>query len=238
MKTLVISLFAFFMVFNIEGQVKVNEPYDFPVKPGSTKWESFSTGQEMVEACQIPNSILKNLTTKALAQTCLNYPLFFQYTASNDERKSIDAMIDGFNGLRELSLREDGFNELAELYKSIPVTKTPFLQSKAEDVPYKTVYLELLLANDKFVDKANIFELKNIKKTLLVNYNKKLSKQDVHSLYSIRKTLLLGSVVNFKLDSLSFTPSDNRAKLKNFIKKYSVASAGELTEISKIITTE
>lgn len=45
------------------------DPYDFPVKPGSEVWQQLQTGKEMVEACQIPETVLKNLTTEALAIT-------------------------------------------------------------------------------------------------------------------------------------------------------------------------
>lgn len=238
MKTQIILFYVLFAIFSATGQVQIDKPYDFPIKPGSTKWATLSSGQEMVNVCQIPDSILSKLSTQALAQTCLNYPLFFQHTALNDERKAIDEMIKEFNGLNELSLRKDGLKELVKLYKEIPVDKTPLLQSTAEDVPYKMVYLELLLANDRFIGKAQNNELRDIKSAFIVNYNKKLKNQDIYSLYSIRKTLLLGSITNMKLDSLNSTQSDNKEKIKHFIDHYETAKSEELTAISKIITAQ
>lgn len=29
-------------------------PYSFPITPGSSEWESFTTKQEMLDVCQIP----------------------------------------------------------------------------------------------------------------------------------------------------------------------------------------
>lgn len=232
MRTQIILFYLLFAMHCAIGQVRIDKPYDFPIKPGSSKWESLSTGQEMVNVCQIPDSILYRLSTQALAQTCLNYPLFFQYTALNDERKAIDEIIREFNGLTELTIREDGLKELINLYKEIPVEKIAYLQTKREDVPYKTIYLELLLSNDKFIEKAKKTDLNDIKSIFLIKYNAKLKNQNIHSLYSIRKTLLLGAITTFKLDSLS---SGNKEKIKLFIDKYGVSNSNELTAISKII---
>ncbi len=238
MKTQIILFNLFIAFFSATGQVQIDKPYDFPTKPGSTKWESLSTGQEMVDVCQIPDSILSKLSTQALAQTCLNYPLFFQHTALNDERKAIDEIIKEFNGLNELTLREDGLKELINLYKEIPVEKTPYLQTNADDVPYKIIYIELILANDRFIGKAKKTKLNDIKSAFLIKYNSKLKNQNIHSLFSIRKTLLLGAITTLKLDSLNSVKSDNKEKIQHFIDQYEVAKADELTIISKIITEQ
>ena len=38
-----------------------SDAYDFPVKPGTKEWAAFTTHEEMVDACQIPESILHNI---------------------------------------------------------------------------------------------------------------------------------------------------------------------------------
>jgi len=237
MKTLIILFLLLLVTYSTHGQVQI-KTYEFPIIPGSQKWAMLSTGQEMVDICQIPDSILRSLTTQALAQTCLNYPLFFQHTALNDERKAIDVMIKGFNGLNELTLRKDGLNELIKLYKEIPVDKTPFLQSNAEDIPYKTIYLELLLANDRFIRKAKKNQLESIKSAFFINMDKKLKNQNIHGLFSIRKTLLIGAITTLKLDSINHTQSGEVQKIRHFIDHYETANPTQLTEISKIITAQ
>ncbi len=71
--TLITLLFLSISTF---AQQQTNTPYDFPVKPGSEQWAAFTTGQQMVDACQIPEDVLSQLSTEALAETCMNYPLY------------------------------------------------------------------------------------------------------------------------------------------------------------------
>ena len=233
-KTIVLNLLLL-LTLSVSGQ-KIKEPYAFKITQKSPEWAKISTGAEMVSVCQIPDSIIKSLTTSALAQTCLNYPLFFQHTALNDERKAIKEMINEFNGLRELSLREDGLKELIKLYKGIPVIKEKYLQSNSDDVPYKTIYLELILSSDIFMDKASENDLNEIKEAFLNKYTKKLDHQDIHSLYSIRKTLLLGSVVYLKQNQFKTTRTTNTSKVNSFVNNFDTVNPNELTQISKIIT--
>ena len=53
----------------------ITEAYQYPIVPGTAEWASFKTRMEKVAACQIPESILKNMTTEALVETVMNYPL-------------------------------------------------------------------------------------------------------------------------------------------------------------------
>lgn len=66
----------------------------------------------MWEVCQIPDRVLKNLSIEAFAITCMNYPLYGDYLASNDLQSGILRMIDDFNGLKELASRSEGAQKL------------------------------------------------------------------------------------------------------------------------------
>jgi len=224
-----------FSTLGLIAQVKEDSPYEFPIKPTSKEWGSISSSKGMLAACQIPDYILKNISTKALAETCLNYPLFFEYTASNDERSAMEVMIQNFNGLKELAQRDDGMIELMKLYQELPIRKESTSKIQANDVPYKTMYIELVLADKIFVGKANYSELQELKKILLHKYDGKLSNSDIHSLYSIRKTLLLGAVVYLKQNSLKNTKSTNARVIESFIKHHNSADSNELSTVSKII---
>lgn len=97
-------------------QYTITEPYLYPVTPGSDEWDNFDTIYEMIEACEIPEDMLKSMTTEALSQTVLNYPLLMDLLASNNARKGFEAMLSNFNGLRELSKRTDARDYLANEY--------------------------------------------------------------------------------------------------------------------------
>lgn len=165
MKKEVLLCILLLISMNIQSQKQTDMPYEYPIKPGSEQWSTFTTGQQMLEACQIPQKTLSMLSTKALAETCLNYPLFFEYTALNDEREGIKIVIENFNGLRELSKRIDGTLELIKIYKNIPIlSKIPTPTSKEYDFPYKLPYIELLLSDDNFISQLNSKEIAELKK--------------------------------------------------------------------------
>lgn len=224
-----------FTTLSLIAQVKVDSPYEFPIKPTTKEWESISSSKEMLAVSQIPDSILKNISTEALAETCLNYPLFFEYTASNDERSAIEVMIQNFNGLKELSQRDDGMFELIKLYQSLPIKYELSSKVQSNDVPFKTMYVELILADKSFTGKANYSELQELRKVLLNKYEGKLNNSDTHSLYSIRKTLLLGAVVYERLDSSKETKSTDSSVVESFIRNHTSANSEVLSTVSKIV---
>ena len=84
-----------FLIFSIIScvinaqEIEKNEIWDFPVKPGSAEWASFTTSQQMLDACQIPPEILEELSTKELAEICMNYPFLLGYMGHYDPRRFI-----------------------------------------------------------------------------------------------------------------------------------------------------
>lgn len=88
----------------------IDEPYNFPIKPGDPEWSNLETDEERLRAVQIPESILKCLTDEALLQTCIDYPLYLDFTASSDTDPSTgfeEFLVKKFNGLQELFERKN-----------------------------------------------------------------------------------------------------------------------------------
>jgi len=208
--------------------------WDYPVKPGSEEWKSFKTGQQMREACMIPQDVLKALTSRDLAWICFNYPLFVDFGVSNDERRSIDFMIERFNGLQELSKRKDGTRELINLYRSLPV-----FDGQHDVSPYhqltKLPFVELLLADKSFVNQLDEKMAGELLKIVLSKYESKVEHSDVYSLWNIKKTFLLGAVVLEK-HGITAKPPDDQETIKRFIANYLNPDPVLITEMSKIIS--
>ncbi|MDR3226686.1 MAG: hypothetical protein LBT56_03335 [Prevotellaceae bacterium] len=233
MKKIVFILMILFS-FALNAQEKTII-WDYPVKPGSEQWATFTTGQQMFEACQIPQNILNVISTKQLADICLNYPLFFEYIAFNNEREGIRLMIKNFNGLNELSKRENGVQELIKTYKDFPIlSQIQDVSSIDYDTPYKLPFLELLLSDDLFLHKLSNNELVEFKKDVLNRYENKLKNMNVYSVHNIKKTILLGAIILDKVDDA--ISSQQHDIIKNYIENYNTADSNLLTEISKIIS--
>lgn len=92
----------------------VDMPYDYPVKPGSVEWASFTTHQEMIDACQIPTDILAQMTTKALVETVMAYPLFGDIFVWDSLDHGYQVICNTFNGSAELLEREDAYEAICE----------------------------------------------------------------------------------------------------------------------------
>jgi len=216
----------------------IDQPYDYPIKPGDKEWAKFKTGEEMLKACQIPDEILLRLSTKALTETCLNYPLFINYLAFNDERAGISHTIDSFNGLKELTNRKDGYKELINLYEQLPILPSKgsrFTYLNDKNISFKTDFIELIICDTRFIDKMNNSDLVKLKATVLKKYQGKLDNDGTHSLYNVLRTLLLGAATVEKLNASNMQLRSANNDVADFIKNYNRPTKEQLEKITEII---
>ena len=162
------------------------------------------------------------MSTDALAETCLNYPLALDYSLSNNERISIRYTINRFNGLQELAKRSDGALALIKLYKGMPVDiKHVSISTRLKDNVsiFHLSYLELLLADDNFKNQLSISDCLDLQKIVQSKYEEKLKHRNTYSLYNIKKSLLLGSLLIDKVKSNSLS-TDQKAKISEFAEHF------------------
>lgn len=112
-------------------------PYEYPVVPGTPEWYAFTTQMQKVHACQIPDDILQNLTTEALVETVLNYPLSSNMYAYDNIQLGYNNLKNQFNGLQELERRKDALTVLSNTYAvtmEIDVSERSLKEYFAEDL--------------------------------------------------------------------------------------------------------
>ena len=61
----------------------ITNPYEYPITPDSPQWRNFTQTSQMIEACQVPEDIVENMTTEALLETVLDYPLMVNVLVQN-----------------------------------------------------------------------------------------------------------------------------------------------------------
>jgi hypothetical protein len=149
-------------------------PWDYPVKPGTEEWENFKSATEMLESCQIPNTVLTALSTEDLTDICLNYPLLYDVFAFTKKNEGFNKIFNDFNGLRELYARKNSADELLKRYDNL-LCRMDFDKDEFSAVLTVSI-LELLLAH---ID-SQITEDKNILKKIL---------QSLVSGYEIKRNL-------------------------------------------------
>src|SRR5690554_1653745 len=90
----------------VEFEYSITKAYQYPVVPGMEEWKKLNSLQEKAEACQIPEDILGDMTTEALIETVVNYPLFINVFAYDNKKTGLEHVKDYFNGLQELYERD------------------------------------------------------------------------------------------------------------------------------------
>ena len=106
------------------SRYSITEPYEYPVTPDDAEWVEFDSHQEMIDACQIPEEILNNMSTEALVETVLNYPLLYDMLVWENQSHGVQSVISSFNGLSALLSREDGPELLADVQTQKRASKT------------------------------------------------------------------------------------------------------------------
>jgi hypothetical protein len=92
-----------------------NSAYNFPIKPGVEEWSNLKTEDERFEAMQVPIDLLTSMSAENLIVTCINYPAFGHFSAFNNVT-GMTHLIEKFNGLQELLIRNDTPVELYSMY--------------------------------------------------------------------------------------------------------------------------
>lgn len=74
------------------------------------------TGDELMAMCNIPNNLLKNMSTPNLAWTCFNHPYNTDWIAFNNYYEGILSVMTRFNGYGELMKRKSGAETVIDLF--------------------------------------------------------------------------------------------------------------------------
>ena len=121
------------------------------------------TRSDRVDACQIPNDAIANMSTEELLQAVLAYPFMIDLYAFDTYRAGFEHVYREFPALAELAKRTDFGPVLIDFYRNIPV-------ECASDVSGNTNYqnirplsiIEILIAQEEMtggLDEAEINSL-------------------------------------------------------------------------------
>lgn len=197
----------------------------YKILPGSAEWKSFKTGVQMLEACQLEESMIRELTTEDLIEACLEFPLSYDFLASNNELSGIDFTIHNFNGLGELSKRNDSFGKMLEAYGSMSYADGDYYISDMPMNSHLTIaYWELVLSNPLFLAKATEKDLERFRKIALQKYEVKTSVSGNIQIGDVKRSLYLLSVIQKRLSNRTA-----EKELDEYIERYPFVSI-ELTE--------
>ncbi len=85
----------------------VDTPYSYPIVPGTAEWNSLTSLKEKIEVCSVDEELMKSMTTPALLETVINYPLLINMYAFNSIEQGYASVSEYFKGIDILLARED-----------------------------------------------------------------------------------------------------------------------------------
>ncbi|MGI5913773.1 MAG: hypothetical protein ACOX5K_03495 [Bacteroidales bacterium] len=152
-----------------------SDSYIYPVRPGSPEWNNFENHEQMVEACQIPKSVLNIMSTKGVIESILENPLYGDFAAYNNYQEFYDRFSSTFNAYKTLESRADASSELISKYCSMEYQYSNLSGFSYWDgrgcVPgVAFLCMEILLAQDFCLDKATNKEIKSLSLHLYDSY--------------------------------------------------------------------
>jgi hypothetical protein len=141
-------------IMNME---RPKDSYNYPVYPGMKAWAELATGEEQVKACQVPEDVLKTMSTQAVIQALWEYPLLVNVFHRYQYRHDFESLCSTNNAFRELCTRKDAGISLLERMTAVnPLISVPESGCEFE-------LLEMLTCQDVF-----LFQLDAESKTALV----------------------------------------------------------------------
>jgi len=186
----------------------ITSPYRFPVQPGSTEWQSFKSVDDMYRACQVPPAILARLTTKALIQTCLNYPARIALLAYNTPQQGFDDWKKNFNGIATFLQRSDAREELLLFYAGFDTRGHTAFKTAPDkgNYTYTLQVMEAILAQDEITNGLTIAQQKQLLKTSLEKYRSKQA-DEVYGFNSVTYTGRIISKLSVGLGNKTIKPA-------------------------------
>jgi hypothetical protein len=209
--------------------------YNFPIRPGTKEWSNLNTEEQRIRAMQIPDNLLKQMSTECLIKTCINYPAFVHFSAFDDRQKGIQYVIDSFNGLKELLNRKDAPLELIKIYSSMDKADISFPDKKINKRygSIRSCYFEMILTQDAIIDKMD----ENTRLEFITEARRRLDyKADNNSSgYSFYPTfLIMGKILDKSSGNEFQSMKATNENMKRFIEKGSSYNEATIDEIIRM----
>jgi hypothetical protein len=225
-KTILLFFCCLFSIFAKAQQI--DEPFTFPVRPGTKEWSNLKTEKDRFDAMQVPEDILSRMSSSALVTTCLNFPAFGYMFAYDNIETGLTLLKTKFNGLQELETRDDAGIYLAKVYQLAGINgfKDQNTQIDEKYWPIKLAWIELVLAQNSIIESLTIQD----RIRLLIDAKEKFKIKKSYEEYSktdLRSTALLMARVLHKLAYNEFELEYTKSKeLKNFVDTSEVSDIG------------
>ena len=213
--------------------------YDLITNP--EVWKTFMSFEEMMNATQIPEAILKEMPTDTLVALCMNHPLAENYIYYKNHLEGAKVIIEDFNGFSELQKRVDASQKILDYYENYDLTydrnngeRNPYACHRLLLKPINIGFIELVIASKEFSELYSAKYIEELERITNSKLEQKLSNQNYVVVPVLSKSLLI--VAQIKLEKMQNANNLDIKKLKQFVDVGGRADNPEnINEISQII---
>ena len=152
---------------------EVSDKYVYPVVPGMKEWQQLKSMDDAYQLCQLPDDILKSISTQGLIDALIRTPLFtgLDLISSNSSVLKWYAHYDQLNSARELFQREDAGAALVAYYKLVDCDCLVNLSGVGTYLEYERMMgLEILFTKQEILATMGHDKKKEAVTALLANY--------------------------------------------------------------------
>lgn len=154
------------------------DTYKYPIRPRSEEWKAFTSSEQMVEATQIPYSILEHMSTIGVFESCAENPLNIDLYISMEPQRFYDSFKETFNVCKELIKRDDIATELIKRYSIMclecDANNYSNFSGKGGNVESSFASIEFLLAQEDILSKASKEQCYELAQLVLKVYEKNI----------------------------------------------------------------
>ena len=152
------------------------DTYKYPIRPRSEEWKAFTSSEQMVDATQIPYSILEPMSTIGVFESCVENPLNIDLYVVMEPQRFYDSFNKTFNVCKDLIKRDDIATELIKRYSIMcmecDANNYSNFSGKGGNVESSFASIELLLAQEDILSKASKEQCHELAQLVLKTYEK------------------------------------------------------------------
>ena len=224
------------LILSLETNLSAQESkvWDYPVHYGTAEWERLNTSNEKTYAYNIPDSVLENMNTKDLVESCLNYPDIILIMSRDNIQLGYNYLKRIFNGFQELENRRNAGGELIKIYQKInPEEIMNLITPDNRGVFFlKLTFTELLLAQKSILQNLKDDEIVHLLSLTNSVYEKKSSEMKYYAKFGITTPcLIIGRLFEIHNPELYARLISNNPHIHVFLNETIVAEKDDLDQI-------
>lgn len=203
-----------------------SDKYNYPIKPGMAEWNNIRSTDSLFIVSQIPDMILKKISTVGLVQSCIENPLkLFQFFFSN-RFQGRDELFRRLNSFQELIKRPDGAAILLERYRLMqPCCIVSMVDAEKGDYSLLFYYTEILLSKDSVINQLNTIQKKQLA-TIIIEKDKIKVTQSSFGISRTSGIMILSTIMETEFYQLYINDVSKNGDLKTFTQTGILTSSG------------